>query len=286
MEREAECASRTTRVWNTLLEDLCSSGCLANSHNLHDPFINTRLGKSSTRFCHGIPQAPAEKSLYMRLPQGYHRKGITNDIHVLNLIRNMYGQKQAGRVWNKYLDEGMKEVGFALSEYDPYLYYKKNVVMLAYIDHCLVFSPDPKLINRTISDLRNSSKNFDIDDQGDVSEVLGVDVTHLKDGSIKLTQPHLIDMIVKDLHLQENTKEKSTPALSSQILYPDVDGKDMGDEFHCRSVIGMLNFLEKSTRIDITVFINVLDFLRIPRSPMHQQLRILGAILRQPETKG
>ena len=124
--------------------------------------------------------------------------------------------------------------------------------MLIYIDDCLVFSPDSKLIDKTISDLRNSSKNFEIDDQGDVSDFLGIEVTHLKDGAIKLTQPHLIDAILKDLHLQENTKEKSTPVLSSLILHPDVDGEDMGEDFYYRRVIGKLSSLEKSTRIDIS----------------------------------
>ena len=149
-------------------------------------------------FVLAYPQAPAEKPLYMRLPQGYHHKGITKDTHVLKLIRNIYGQKQAGRVWNKYLDAGMKEVGFTPSDYDPCLCYKRDVVMLIYIDHCLVFSPDPKLIDKTISDLRTSSKNFEIDDQDDVSDFLGIEVTRLKDGSIKLTQPHLIDTILND----------------------------------------------------------------------------------------
>ena len=125
-------------------------------------------------------------------------------------------------------------------------------MMLMYIGDCLVFSPDSKLIDKTISDLRNSSKNFEINDQGDVSDFLGIEVTHLNDGSIKLTQPHLIDTILKDLHVQENTREKSTPALSSQILHPDVDGEDMGEDFRYRSVIGKVNFLEKSTRIDIS----------------------------------
>ena len=102
----------------------------------------------------------------------------------------------------------MKEVGFTPSEYDPYLYYKKNVVMLVYIDDCLVLSPDPKFIDKTISDLRNSSENFEIDDQGNVSDVLGIEATHLKDGSIKLTQPHLIDVVLKD-YISKKTPRKS-----------------------------------------------------------------------------
>ena len=188
----------------------------------------------------------------MRLPQGYHCNGITKDTHGLKLIRNIYGQKQARRVWNKNLDEVTKVVGSTPSDYDPCLCYKRNVVMLIYIDDCLVFSPEPKLIDKTVSDLRNSRKNFEIDDQGNVSDFLGIEVTHIKDGSIKLTQPHLMDTILKDLDLQENPKEKSTPALSSQVLHPDVDGEDMGEDVHYGSVIGKLNSLEKSTRIDIS----------------------------------
>ena len=80
---------------------------------------------------------------------------------------------------------------------------------------------------------------------------LGIEANHFKDDSIKLTQPHLIDAILKHLHLQENTKEELTPVHSSQIADPDVDGEDMGVTFHYRSVIGKLNFLEKSTRIGI-----------------------------------
>ena len=52
-------------------------------------------------FVMAYPQAPAEMPLYMRLPQGYQCRGMTRKTHALKLIRNEYGQKQAGRVWNK-----------------------------------------------------------------------------------------------------------------------------------------------------------------------------------------
>ena len=153
--------------------------------------------------------------------------------------------------------------------------------MLVYIDDCLVFSPDPKLINKTVSDLRNSNKNFDIDDQGDVSDFLGIKVTHLKDGPIKLTQPHLIDAILKNLYLQDNIKEKSTPALSSQILHTDVDGEDMGNEFHYRSVIGKLNFLEKSTRIDISYSVHqCAHFCENPKKSCLAAVKNIGCYLK------
>ena len=55
-------------------------------------------------FVMAYPQMPAEMPLYMQLPQGYQRHGMTRKTHALKLIRNVYRQKQAGRVWNKFMD--------------------------------------------------------------------------------------------------------------------------------------------------------------------------------------
>ena len=79
-------------------------------------------------FVMAYPQAPAEMLLYLRLPQGYHRKGMTRKSHALKLKRNVYGQKQAGRVWNKYMDQGMKFIGFTPSKFDLCLYYRKSII--------------------------------------------------------------------------------------------------------------------------------------------------------------
>ena len=139
------------------------------------------------------PQSPAEKPLYMCLPRGYHHQGISKDTHVLKLVDNIYGQKQARHVWNQHLDEGMKEGGFSVSEYDPCLYYRQNVIMFVYIYDCIMFSLDPQSIDNTIKDLQHSEKKFVIDDQWDVSSFLGIEVSRLEDGLIKLLQPHLIN---------------------------------------------------------------------------------------------
>ena len=150
-----------------------------------------------------------------------------------------------------------------------------------------MFRHYPKLIDKTISDLRNSSKNFEIDDQGDVSDFLGVEVTHLKNGSNKLTQPHLIDMSLKDLHLQENTKAKLNPEISSQILRPNVDGEDMGEAFQYRSVIGKLNFLEKSTRIDISYSVHqCAHFSENPKKSHPSGVKNIGCYLKGTRDKG
>jgi hypothetical protein len=73
----------------------------------------------------------------------------------------------------------------------------------------------------------------------------------LKNGKLTLIQPHLIDSILKDLHFQSNNRPSDTPALLTKILQPDSNGKHFDQSWEYRSIIGKLNFLEKSTRPDI-----------------------------------
>jgi hypothetical protein len=51
-------------------------------------------------FIMAYSQAPIEMDMYMELPQGIQTKHRNSKDHVLKLLRNIYGQKQAGRVWN------------------------------------------------------------------------------------------------------------------------------------------------------------------------------------------
>jgi hypothetical protein len=54
-------------------------------------------------FIMAYPQAPIEMDMYMELPTGIHTKHGNSKDHVLKLLANIYGQKQAGHVWNSYL---------------------------------------------------------------------------------------------------------------------------------------------------------------------------------------
>ena len=115
-------------------------------------------------FVMAYPQAPAEMPLYMRLPQGYQRHGMTRKTHALKLIRNVYGQNQAGRVWNKYMDQGMKNIGFMPSKFDPCIYYRGDAIFLVYIDDCIVFGPNTQAIDQVVTDLRSCPQKFTVDE--------------------------------------------------------------------------------------------------------------------------
>ena len=199
-------------------------------------------------FILAFPQADIECPMYMELPTSIEMRRGGTKTHVLQLMKNLYGQKQAGRVWNKHLHAKLSSLGFKRSNYDDCLYYKGKTLFAVYVDDGIFASPNAKDIDEAIKDLRRIQ--CDIEDQGELQDYLGVNVMRDSEG-IHLTQPHLIDQIINDVGISPKSPPKSTPAASTVILTADPEGKSFEYTFDYRSVIGKLNFLEKSTRPDI-----------------------------------
>jgi Reverse transcriptase (RNA-dependent DNA polymerase) len=61
-------------------------------------------------FILAYPQAKVECDLYMKIPKGFKFGRGTNRMHVLKLLQSLYGQRQAGCVWNKHLHKLLIEL--------------------------------------------------------------------------------------------------------------------------------------------------------------------------------
>ena len=210
-------------------------------------------------FVLAFPQADIECEMYMEVPQGFHVNGSRKD-HCLRLDKNLYGTRQAGRVWNIFMHNGLIARGFRRSEVDMCVYYRGNVVLLVYVDDGIFIGPNQKDIQIAFDDMANDytdangviHKKFIMTDEGELSDYLGVKIEQLSNGTIKLSQPHLIQQILDDLGFNEKTKLQKTPAATTVKLHRDPNGKPHDESWHYRSVIGKLNFLEKSTRLDLS----------------------------------
>ena len=141
-------------------------------------------------------------------------------------------KKQAGRVWNKYLDEGLGEIGFKPSKMDPCLYFHGHIELLVFINNCIMFGANLAELDKVVKEMRTTSKKFRVEDLGNVKDFLGIQVTRGNGKTITLNQPQLIDSILKDVKFQSNTKEKDTQALSLVILQKDTQGKPFNNDFH------------------------------------------------------
>eukprot|EP00978_Attheya_sp_CCMP212_P037949 scaffold183254_cov63-Attheya_sp.AAC.3 len=215
-------------------------------------FILVLLNNWHTRqidFVLAYPQAPIEYDIYMELPHGIELKEGNSKTHVLKLLRNIYGQRQAGKIWADFLKDKLESIGFVPSPVDECVYIRRNVIFLVYVDDGIFTSPDSEAINKAIEEIKELG--LDIDDQGDIEDYLGVNVERVGDTFV-LTQPQLIDQIIEDLAL-EGSRPKPIPALSTRPLIRDENEPRPKDiKYNYRSIVGKLNFLEKSTRPDIS----------------------------------
>lgn len=116
----------------------------------------------------------------------------------------------------------------------------------------MIFAPSNEIINTLIQSL---SAKFLLQDEGNVSTFLGVQVT--KDTSSKtvsLRQPSLIDQVIKDVGLDPFRKGKDTPC--DAILHPDINEPPRQENWNYRSVIGKLNYIANNTRPDISMAVH------------------------------
>jgi hypothetical protein len=116
---------------------------------------------------------------------------------------------------------------------------------LVYVDDGIIAGPRKEDIDQIIVDLQTM---FNVSDEGDLTDYLGANIETCEDGTIKLSQPHLIDQTIEDANFQADTKFEAMPATSTKILHKDPSGNPHHATWHYRGIIGKLNFLEKSTR--------------------------------------
>jgi hypothetical protein len=158
-------------------------------------------------FVLAFPQADVECDIFIifiKLLRGVVFPGAHRSTHCLKLIKNLYGTKQAGRVWNQHLVDGLVgKLQFKQSEVDPCVFYHGTTILLIYVDNGILCGPSAKEIWII---LRELATLFDITDEGEIDAYLGVKITRPTPDTIELTQPHLIQQILDDMGMKANTK--------------------------------------------------------------------------------
>ena len=93
--------------------------------------------------------------------------------------------------------------------------------------------------------------------------------------------------MIKDLHLQTRSNPNTTLAVTTNLLHKDSNGPDMSPDFHYHSIIGKLNFLEKSTQPDISVSVHqCAHFSKSPKKSHTEAVKCIGQYLLASQDKG
>jgi len=231
-------------------------------------------------------QADLDTDVYMELPFGfdYGQKGE----YVLKLKKNIYGLKSTATTWFKFLCEGIKAENFVQSEVDQCVFLRDDCILLVYVDDVIAISRDVKIIDNVISNLK---KTYSLEDEGSLTKYLGVDMHTNKDGTLVLRQPFLIERILKLLNSEGekyDSKQNSrpTPAVKP-LLHKDLDGPSRKCNWNYRQAIGMLTYLQNTTRPDISMAVHqAARFCIQPMLSHERAVKKIGRYLSGNKDKG
>jgi hypothetical protein len=237
-------------------------------------------------FVMAYPQAPIKMDMYMELPTGIHTKHGNSKDHVLKLLANIYGQKQAGCIWNSYLVTKLWAINFKQSLIDNCVLYQDNVIFIVYVDDGIFLGPSDQQLRDIINEPRNLK--LSIEDQGHPADYVGVSIEKIKNGVIEMTQRALIDSIISDVVALGDSKVKAVPAKVSKILHAHLDKPPFSLKFGYRSVIGKLtNYLAQTMRPDFVYATHQLaKYSSNPREPHGEAVLYLIRYLKKTQDLG
>jgi len=208
------------------------------------------LETKSIDFVLAFPQATLERYVFMKLPYGFEYG--QREKYVLKLKKSLYGLSDASYNWFNKLKEGLESEGYVRSEVDQCVFLREDSVILVYVDDMIALLKDKKTLEKLVASLKE--KDFILTDEGSLDKYLGVDVKKKKDGGLELVQPFLIERILTLLGIKDDKmhNSKPTPAVRP-LLNKDLNGEKRENSWNYRTAIGMLTYLQGTTRPDISM---------------------------------
>ena len=133
---------------------------------------------------------------------------------VCELLRSLYGLKQSAHLWQQKVEKFVTSKGFRP---DPGVFINdRGIIIPVYVDDILVFGKNVEDIDSTKDMLK---KFHPMKDSGRVSKILGIRVTWLPDGSIRLDQEAYGHSILEEFGML-NRKPQELP-ISPSTYKPD-----------------------------------------------------------------
>ena len=191
---------------------------------------------------------------------------------------NLYGLKNALLNWFEKLKEGLEARNLCQSEVDSCVFIRNNCVVLVYVDDCIIISPEMKVINTFVESMQNVSEKFILADDGDLVRFLGVEIDYKDNGSIEMTQSHLIQRILDLCGIDsEKVNERHTP-VGKPLLHKDLKGLPRKQQWNYRSAVGMLGYLTGTSRAELAMAVD--QCARFNNCPMLSHERAIIRICR------
>ena len=209
-----------------------------------------------TAFLHGI--LPEDETMYMEQPPNFASLG--KEEWVMQLMKSIYGMKQASRIWNQTFHNAIAQMGFKCLDCEWCVYRRDSptgtVIFAVHVDDIIAAGSSPQETEQ-FCDLLKSK--WDITKLGEPKHALGIAISrNHEDRTISLSQTAKIDQLV-DEYGQHDARSVDTPMVTGiQLRQPDksaptpADVAEWSERTPYRSLVGSLMYIAVATRPDIS----------------------------------
>ena len=161
---------------------------------------------------------------------------------------------------------------------------------MVYVDDVIIISKDALAIDEFVKSLKDGPENFDFTHEGSFEAYLGVEISRLPDNKgFQLSQPFLIERIIQALGFDSTTTKgakDNTPA-GYPLLSKDDSGPEPKANWKYRGLIGMLGYLQGTTRPDISMATHqCARFSNDPKLSHERAVKRIGRYLLDTRDKG
>ncbi len=160
------CAHGGTQQWGTNYWETYSP--VVNMVTVHLILLLAwiyNLESKAIDFVLAFPQAELDVDIWMYLPIGFQVDTENKSkCYILKLNKSLYGLKQASLNWFKKLKQGLIDHRFRPSAINPCLYFKKGMIIITYVDDCIIVSNSMKDINNFVKFMKDGPEEYVLTD--------------------------------------------------------------------------------------------------------------------------
>jgi hypothetical protein len=226
-----------------------------------------------TVFLHGI--LPPEEVAYMEQPPGFEVPG--KEDWIFQLLKSIYGMKQASRIWNITFNKAVTAWGFECLPCEWCVYRHQSptgtIIFSLHVDDIFSTASSP---DETAAFKSFLQSQWEIADLGPAKFALGIAMTRdIPSRTISLSQTAFIERLLECFNLKDAHPSDTPMVAGLQLWRPDKDAPTPPEitEWRLRTpyreLVGSLNYAAVATRPDIVYAVSRLSSFNDYYMPDH-----------------
>ena len=211
-----------------------------------------------------------QETIYMKQPKGCE-DGTTK---VCKLVKTLYGLKQAGREWNKQLDEELRKFDYKRLVSDPCVYVRwvgeECAIITVWVDDLMLFASNDKMMRHMKKTIKS---RWEATDLGEPAKIIGIEISTRRD-QISISQTKYIESILRNEGMND-ANPVGMPMDPNVKLEPNPEANTPNRSNAYAKLLGELQYVANCTRPDISYTVN-----RLAAYTANPSLQHYGAVKR------